>query len=151
MPLHKLAGKPAPRTLLVNISRLVSSYYTLKPDMSDPTQQVAFGTSGHRGSSFKTSFNENHILAISQAICEYRKSKDITGPLFIGMVPHALSEPALATALEVFAANGMTSFLVSSSRMWICAPTARYGHSSQTQASNPSDATCVARSLLERP
>jgi phosphoglucomutase len=108
MPLHKLAGKPAPRTLLVNISRLVSSYYTLKPDMSDPTQQVAFGTSGHRGSSFKNSFNEDHILAISQAIGEYRKSKDITGPLFIGMDPHALSEPALATSLEVFAANGMT-------------------------------------------
>lgn len=108
MALHELAGKPAPRTLLVNISRLVSSYYTHKPDVSDPAQKVAFGTSGHRGSSFMKSFNEEHVLAICQAICEYRQSKNITGPLFMGMDTHALSEPALATALEVFAANSMT-------------------------------------------
>jgi phosphoglucomutase len=105
---HELAGKPVPRRLLANIPRLISAYYTYKPDVSDPAHCVAFGTSGHRGSSFKSSFNEDHILAISQAICEYRKSKDITGPLFMGMDTHALSEPALATAIEVFAANEVT-------------------------------------------
>ncbi len=105
MALHELAGKPAPPSLLDNIPRLVSAYYTHKPDVADPIQQVAFGTSGHRGSSLKNSFNENHVLAISQALCEYRKSENITGPLFMGMDTHALSEAALATALEVFAAN----------------------------------------------
>jgi phosphoglucomutase len=105
---HKLAGKKAPRTLLANIPRLVSAYYTSKPDASDISQQVSFGTSGHRGSSLKNSFNEHHILAISQAILDYRKSRNITGPLFMGMDTHALSEPALATALEVFAAAGIT-------------------------------------------
>jgi len=108
MALHELAGKPAPRGLLANIPRLVTSYYTRKPDASDPMQRVAFGTSGHRGSSLKNSFNENHILAIAQAVSEYRASKNITGPLFIGVDTHALSEPALASALEVFAANGVT-------------------------------------------
>lgn len=105
MSLHELAGKPAPRELLVNIPRLVSTYYTTQPSSSSPGQKVAFGTSGHRGSSFKKSFNEDHILAIAQAICEYRRSNGITGPLFMGMDTHALSEPAHATALEVFAAN----------------------------------------------
>jgi phosphoglucomutase len=105
---HELAGKPVPRTLLANIPRLISAYYTYKPDVSDSAHRVAFGTSGHRGSSLRSSFNEDHILAISQAICEYRKSRDITGPLFIGMDTHALSEPALATAIEVFAANEVT-------------------------------------------
>jgi phosphoglucomutase len=105
---HELAGKPVPRKLIANIPRLVSAYYTYKPNVSDPTQHVAFGTSGHRGSSLKSSFNEDHILAISQAICEYRKSRNITGPLFIGMDTHALSEPALATSIEVFAANEVT-------------------------------------------
>jgi phosphoglucomutase len=105
---HELAGKPVPRKLLANIPRLVSAYYTHKPDVSDPAQRVTFGTSGHRGSSLKSSFNEDHILAISQAICEYRRSKGIAGPLFIGMDTHALSEPALATAIEVFAANEVT-------------------------------------------
>jgi len=108
MPLSELAGKPAPRALLVNIPRLVTAYYAHEPDVADPLQKVAFGTSGHRGSSFNKSFNENHVLAISQAITEYRKSKDITGPLFVGMDTHALSEPALASAVEVFAANGVT-------------------------------------------
>ncbi|HBF43914.1 MAG TPA: phosphoglucomutase, alpha-D-glucose phosphate-specific [Desulfobacteraceae bacterium] len=102
---HELAGKPAPKSLLANIPRLVSAYYTRKPDVSDPTHRVAFGTSGHRGSSLKNSFNEGHILAICQAICEYRRSNNINGPLFMGMDTHALSEPALAGALEVFAAN----------------------------------------------
>ena len=111
MALSPLAGKPAPRDLLVNIPRLITSYYTYAPDVSDPTQKVAFGTSGHRGSPFKASFNENHILAIAQAICEYRKKEGIRGPLFIGKDTHALSEPALATAVEVFAANGVTVML----------------------------------------
>jgi len=104
---HELAGKPAPRSLLENIPRLVSAYYTHKPDISDPEQRVSFGTSGHRGSSLKNSFNEGHVLAISQAICEHRQAKGITGPLFMGMDTHALSEAALASGLEVFAANGV--------------------------------------------
>jgi phosphoglucomutase len=104
---HELAGKPAPRSLLENIPRLVSAYYTHKPDVSDPEQRVSFGTSGHRGSALKNSFNEHHVLAISQAICEHRKGKGITGPLFMGMDTHALSEAALASGLEVFAANGL--------------------------------------------
>lgn len=104
MTVHELAGKPAPISLLVNVPRLVSAYYTRKPDVSDPEQRVAFGTSGHRGSSLNNSFNEDHILAITQAICEYRTARKITGPLFMGMDTHALSEAALATALEVLAA-----------------------------------------------
>src|SRR3972149_3185197 len=106
MGIHELAGKPAPRSLLANIPRLLTAYYTHKPDVADPAQRVAFGTSGHRGSSLKNSFNEGHILAISQAICEYRKSKNIQGPLFMGMDTHGLSEAALASALEGFAAGG---------------------------------------------
>ncbi len=105
---HELAGKPVPRSLLANIPRLVSAYYTHRPDVTDPAHRVAFGTSGHRGSSLKHSFNEGHILAICQAICEYRRSKNITGPMFIGMDTHALSEPALSTAIEVFAASEVT-------------------------------------------
>jgi phosphoglucomutase len=105
---HELAGKPVPRSLLANIPRLVSAYYTHRPDVTDPAHRVAFGTSGHRGSSLKHSFNDDHILAISQAICEYRKSKNITGPMFIGMDTHALSEAALSTAIEVFAASEVT-------------------------------------------
>jgi phosphoglucomutase len=108
MTVHELAGKPAPRSLLVNIPRLMSAYYTRKPDVSDPTQRVAFGTSGHRGSSLKNSFNEEHILAVSQAVYDYRKSKKIDGSLFVGMDTHALSEAVFASALEVFAANNVT-------------------------------------------
>ncbi|PID40538.1 MAG: phosphoglucomutase, alpha-D-glucose phosphate-specific [Proteobacteria bacterium] len=108
MGIHGLAGKNAPKKMLANIPRLVSAYYTHRPDVSDPSQRVVFGTSGHRGSSLKNNFNQDHILAISQAICEYRVSQNINGPLFMGMDTHALSEPALATALEVFAAAGVT-------------------------------------------
>jgi phosphoglucomutase len=108
MPLHELAGKAAPRSLLVNVPRLITAYYTRRPDPTDPNQRVAFGTSGHRGSSLKGSFNEDHIVAISQAISEYRKSKGISGPLFLAMDTHALSEPAFVSALEVFAANSVT-------------------------------------------
>ncbi|MGD2048021.1 MAG: phosphoglucomutase (alpha-D-glucose-1,6-bisphosphate-dependent) [Chloroflexota bacterium] len=105
MSLHELAGRPAPRELLPNIPRLVTAYYTYKPDPGERAHQVAFGTSGHRGSSVEYSFNEDHILAIAQAICELRRRQGISGPLFIGMDTHALSEPALATSVEVFAAN----------------------------------------------
>src|SRR5262245_34749149 len=111
MTTSSLAGKPAPRDILVNVPRLVSAYYTHKPDASVPAQQVAFGTSGHRGSSLQTSFNEDHILAICQAICEWRRAQRIAGPLYVGMDTHALSEPALATAVEVFAANEMDIFV----------------------------------------
>ncbi|MCK9363576.1 MAG: phosphoglucomutase (alpha-D-glucose-1,6-bisphosphate-dependent) [Syntrophales bacterium] len=108
MSVHELAGKIAPRAILANIPRLVASYYTGEPDVSDPAERVVFGTSGHRGSSLKNSFNEGHITAICKSICEYRKEKGIKGPLFIGMDTHALSEPALMTALEVFAAGRVT-------------------------------------------
>ncbi|GAA0887183.1 phosphoglucomutase (alpha-D-glucose-1,6-bisphosphate-dependent) [Rhodanobacter soli] len=101
-----LAGKPATSSILVDIPQLLAAYADLKPDPSVPAQRVAFGTSGHRGSSFERSFNEAHILAISQAICEYRRSKGIDGPLFIGADTHALSQPAFENALEVLAANG---------------------------------------------
>src|SRR3982751_4580237 len=99
------AGKPAEASSLVNLPRLTTNYYVLKPDPSKSTQRVAFGTSGHRGSSFHSAFNEDHILAITQAICRYRKEQLTTGPLFLAMDTHALSEPALASALEVLAAN----------------------------------------------
>ena len=107
MNAQQFAGKPAPRSLLENIPRLVAAYYTRKPDVSDPNQQVAFGTSGHRGTSLNSSFNEDHILAVSQAICDYRRAQKITGPLFVGMDTHALSEAAIVSAIEVFAANGV--------------------------------------------
>ncbi len=107
MALHDLAGKLAPRDLLVSVPRLVTAYYTHRPDPRESSHRVSFGTSGHRGSSFDHSFNEPHILAIVQAICEYRASQGVTGPLFLGMDTHALSEPAQATAIEVLAANGV--------------------------------------------
>jgi phosphoglucomutase len=105
MALHALAGKPAPRSMLVNVPRLITAYYTQLPDFNDNLQHVSFGTSGHRGSSFRKSFNEAHILATTQAICDYRKANGITGPLYLGMDTHALSEPAFVSALEVLAAN----------------------------------------------
>ena len=107
MSISPFAGKLAPAELLVDIPRLVTAYYTGQPDASVATQRVAFGTSGHRGSSFELSFNEWHVLAISQAICLYRQSKGIDGPLFLGADTHALSTPASVTALEVLAANGV--------------------------------------------
>ncbi len=105
MPIHPLAGKPAPSSSLVNIPKLITAYYTIIPDPNVPEQCVSFGTSGHRGSSFQGGFNERHILAITQALCEWRKSRGITGPLFLGIDTHALSEPALITALEVLGAH----------------------------------------------
>ncbi len=107
MTINPLAGKPAEQDILVNVPKLVTAYYTGKPDSSVPEQRVAFGTSGHRGSSLKNSFNENHILAITQAICLYRKEQKIDGPLYLGFDTHALSAPAFATAMEVLAANGV--------------------------------------------
>jgi len=107
MTRQEQAGKKAPRTLLTNIPQLVSAYYTLQPDMSESNQRVSFGTSGHRGSSLKHTFNESHILAICQAICEIRKQNGVSGPLFIGKDTHALSEPAFRTAVEVFSANAI--------------------------------------------
>jgi phosphoglucomutase len=107
MKIHPMAGQPAPSSRLVNIPRLVTAYYTERPDPSLPGQRVLFGTSGHRGSSLEAGFNEPHILAITQAICLYRKAHVIDGPLFLGWDTHALSEPARVTALEVLAANGV--------------------------------------------
>ena len=106
-----LAGKPAPTSMLVDLSRLEREYYEREPEMDDPTQVVSFGTSGHRGSPFRGSFTEAHIAAITQAICDYRRSQRIDGPLFMGKDTHALSEPAQRTALEVLAANGVDTII----------------------------------------
>jgi phosphoglucomutase len=107
MALHPLAGKPAPASLIVNIPRLVTAYFAEKPDPHERAQRVEFGTSGHRGVAFARSFNEAHVLAITQAICEHRVRMNIRGPLFVGFDTHALSEPAFATTLEVLVANGV--------------------------------------------
>ena len=125
MGVSPLAGKPAPQSILVKIPRLVSAYYTNHPDPSDISQLVEFGTSGHRGTSEKNTFNEDHILAITQAICEFRKAKGITGPLFLGKDTHALSEPSFASAIEVLAANGV-DILVQSD--WGYTPTPVISH-----------------------
>jgi len=106
-----LAGKAAPASLLINVAKLVTAYYEIEPDPAIAAQRVVFGTSGHRGCSFDGSFNERHALAITQAICDYRRAHDIDGPLFLGIDTHALSEPACATGLEVLAANGVNVML----------------------------------------
>ncbi|MGH7314605.1 MAG: phosphoglucomutase (alpha-D-glucose-1,6-bisphosphate-dependent) [Candidatus Rokuibacteriota bacterium] len=111
MKIHPMAGQPPPPSLLVNIPRLVTAFYTERPDPSVRAQRVAFGTSGHRGSSLDVGFNEGHILAMTQAICYYRREQGIDGPLFLGWDTHALSEPARVTALEVLAANGVEVML----------------------------------------
>ena len=111
MKISSAAGKPADPSILVNIPKLLTAYYELRPDPGDLRQRVVFGTSGHRGSAFDVAFNEWHILAITQAICEYRKLQKIDGPLFLGMDTHALSEPAFASALEVLAANDVEVML----------------------------------------
>ena len=110
---HELAGKPAPATLLIDVDRLIDAYFSKEPDPSDPEQLVSFGTSGHRGSSLAGSFNQAHILAITQAICEWRQREGITGPLFLGKDTHALSRPAEQTAVEVLAANGVDTVMQS--------------------------------------
>jgi phosphoglucomutase len=111
MAIHSLAGKPVPAELLVDVSQLERDFFEQQPDLSEPSHRVSFGTSGHRGSSSKATFTEAHILAITQAICEYRQGQGITGPLFMGKDSHALSEVAQRTALEVLAANGVETFL----------------------------------------
>ncbi len=111
MAISPLAGKPAPKSLLVDLNQLEAAYCARAPDMADPAQQVAFGTSGHRGSSLRGSFNEAHILAITQAICEHRRGAGIDGPLYMGKDTHALSGPAQRTALEVLAANGVETVI----------------------------------------
>jgi phosphoglucomutase len=111
MAISMLAGKPAPKELLVDLNRLEREYYERQPDIDDPNQLVSFGTSGHRGSSLNATFTEAHILAIAQAICDYRRGHDIDGPLFMGKDTHALSTPAQRTALEVLAGNGVETFI----------------------------------------
>jgi len=125
MALSPLAGKPAPLSILANIPKLVSYYYTNHPDPSEKDQLVEFGTSGHRGTSLKNSFNEDHILAITQAICEFRMAKGILGPLFIGKDTHALSEPSFITAIEVLAANDIDIVVQSD---WGVTPTPVISH-----------------------
>ena len=106
-----LAGKQAPKEMLVDVARLEREYFERKPDLSDPTQMVSFGTSGHRGSPLQGTFTEAHILAISQAICDYRRSQETDGPLYMGKDTHALSAPAQRTALEVLAANNVETVI----------------------------------------
>ncbi|MGA8646995.1 MAG: phosphoglucomutase, alpha-D-glucose phosphate-specific, partial [Candidatus Sulfotelmatobacter sp.] len=106
-----LAGKPAPKELLIDVARLQKEYFERRPDLGDPNQLVSFGTSGHRGSPLRGTFNEAHILAITQAICEYRRQQGIDGPLYMGKDTHAVSEPAQRTALEVLAANNVETII----------------------------------------
>src|SRR5215216_8089822 len=111
MAISPLAGKPAPKDMLVDLARLEREYYQRRPDVGDPNQLVSFGTSGHRGSSLNGTFTEAHILAITQALCDYRRSQGTDGPLFLGKDTHALSGPAQRTALEVLAANGVETII----------------------------------------
>src|SRR5436189_3162017 len=106
-----LAGQPAPPELIIDVDKLIAAYYDLHPDPAEPAQRVQFGTSGHRGSAADGTFNEDHILAVTQAIVEYRKAEGITGPLYLGKDSHALSAPAERTALEVLSAHGIEVFL----------------------------------------
>jgi phosphoglucomutase len=142
-----LAGKPAASFPLVDVAKLVAAYYTGVPDPSVPAQRVAFGTSGHRGSSFDRSFNERHVLAITQAICRYRKAQGIDGPLFLGIDTHALSQPACASALEVLAANGVEVMLASGDEY---TPTPAISHAILTynrgRTSGPADGIVVTPS-----
>src|SRR5580698_7233598 len=111
MSINPRAGQTPTPDDLVNVPRLITAYYSQHPDVSQSAQRVSFGTSGHRGSAFNTAFNEDHILAITQAICDYRKHECTTGPLFLAQDTHALSEPAFAAALEVLAANDIAVFI----------------------------------------
>src|SRR5579863_6335268 len=111
MAISPLAGKPAPQSLLIDLSRLEREYYQRRPEVSDPDQLVSFGTSGHRGSSLNGTFTEAHILAIAQAICDYRRRHGIDGPLYMGKDTHALSSPAQRSALEVLAGNEVETFV----------------------------------------
>ena len=133
MSIHPLAGKKAPVAMLANIPRLIAAYYTNHPDAGEPSQRVSFGTSGHRGNAHLNTFNEDHILAITQAICDYRKQAGISGPLFLGFDTHALSEPAFVSSLEVLAANGVETFI---SREMNYTPTPAISHAILTYNRN---------------
>src|SRR5271165_652549 len=111
MTISPLAGKPAPKEMLVDLARLEREYFERRPDLDDPEQRVSFGTSGHRGSSLRGTFTQAHILAITQAICDYRRVQGTDGPLYMGKDTHALSAPAQRTALEVLAANGVEAII----------------------------------------
>src|SRR5271169_6705170 len=111
MSRHPLAGKPAPKDLLIDVGQLEAAFYEAKPDPGDPNQLVSFGTSGHRGSSLNATFTETHVLAITQAICDYRRGQGIDGPLYVGKDTHALSGPAQRTALEALAANNVETII----------------------------------------
>jgi phosphoglucomutase len=132
-----LAGKPVPSSLLVNVPRLVTDYFALVPDPAIAAQRVAFGTSGHRGSAAAAAFNQAHILAITQAVCLYRRHAGIDGPLFLGMDTHALSEPAFMSALEVLAANGVET-MIDEYGGYTPTPVISLGHACLT-AHGPSD------------
>lgn len=134
--IHPLAGKLAPEETLANVPRLVTSYYAITPDPENKGQKVSFGTSGHRGSSLQGSFNEWHILAISQAIADYRKKAGITGPLFLGIDTHALSEPAVISAIEVLAANDIQVRIAANGEY---TPTPALSHAILTYNSTRSD------------
>jgi phosphoglucomutase len=134
MAIHPLAGKPAPKDLLVDVAGLQAEYYGRRPDLTDHAQRVRFGTSGHRGSSIDGTFNEAHVLAITQAICDYRRSQGTSGPLYIGKDTHALSEPAFRTALEVLAANGVEVMI---DRDWGYTPTPAVSHAILTHNHGP--------------
>ena len=122
MKTHSLAGTTPEPGMLVDVAKLITAYYSGLPDPALPAERVAFGTSGHRGSAFEKTFNESHVLAITQAICDYRKEHDIDGPLYLGIDTHALSAPAFATALEVLAANGVAVMIAGRSSRARCSP-----------------------------
>jgi len=119
MSVHPLAGKPPPPELLVDVAELVAAYYERRPNAGDRDERVAFGTSGHRGSSIRGTFNEAHVLAITRAVAEYRRQQGITGPLFLGRDTHALSEPAFRSALEVLAADGVDVMIDGQGRIFL--------------------------------
>src|SRR5215813_9095036 len=146
MPISSLAGKPAPKELLVDLARLERDYYERQPDLNDPNQLVSFGTSGHRGSSLNATFTEAHILAITEAICRYRTARGVDGPLFLGRDTHALSEPAFHTALEVLSAHGV-EVMVDSGRGYT--PTPVISHSILTY--NRSRQTGLADGIVITP
>src|SRR3712207_436241 len=141
------AGQPAQPADLIDVASLVTAYYTLEPDPADPGQQVSFGTSGHRGSAFDSAFNEAHILATTQAICEYRAAQGYDGPLFVGRDTHALSEPAWASALEVLVANDVTVLVDAADRY---TPTPAVSHAilraNQGRSTGLADGTVVTPS-----
>jgi phosphoglucomutase len=147
MALHPLAGKPAPQSILTNIPRLVTLYYTLTPDPADLTQRVAFGTSGHRGCSESRSFNEAHILAISQAVAEYRVLNRINGPLYLGIDTHALSEPALISTVEVLIANEV-EVVIDANRGYTPTPVISHAilNHNRTHADHPADGVVITPS-----